>query len=238
MSSWWRIAARTAAVTAAAVVANIPMGRQRADCEKFSPSWFFWVHASVPAIVAMRRALQLPRAAIVLTVSGAIAGQAVGARREFWDGVHTMLGVAPDKDIDVFRDTPVRLLGYTNEIGEAFRRLVSARVVWSTYGVALAYVGADVVHKVQLEEDRSLAWRAGIDAASFQLLASILIPGMVINRVCAGAAGALRLAGVGPGLIASAAPTAIGLAAIPAIVEPIDKAVHWALDETLRRDQE
>ena len=29
--------------------------------------------------------------------------------------------------VDIYRDTPVRLLGYANEVGEAFRALVHVR---------------------------------------------------------------------------------------------------------------
>jgi len=30
-------------------------------------------------------------------------------------------------EVDIYRDTPVRLLGYANEVGEAFRALVHVR---------------------------------------------------------------------------------------------------------------
>ena len=33
------------------------------------------------------------------------------------------------KEVDIYRDTPVRLLGYANEVGEAFRALVHVRSV-------------------------------------------------------------------------------------------------------------
>uniref|UniRef100_V5HV85 Mitochondrial fission process protein 1 n=1 Tax=Ixodes ricinus TaxID=34613 RepID=V5HV85_IXORI len=44
------------------------------------------------------------------------------------------------KEVDIYRDTPVRLLGYANELGEAFRSLVHVNVVRLTYAVASAYV--------------------------------------------------------------------------------------------------
>ena len=40
-----------------------------------------------------------------------------------------------------------RLLGYANEVGEAFRALVSVKFVIGTYGVASAYVLADTYDK-------------------------------------------------------------------------------------------
>ena len=35
--------------------------------------------------------------------------------------------MSQDKEVDIYRDTPVRLLGYANEVGEAFRALVHVR---------------------------------------------------------------------------------------------------------------
>lgn len=45
-----------------------------------------------------------------------------------------------DQEVDIYRDTPVRLLGYANEVGEAFRALVSVNWVRLSYGVASCYV--------------------------------------------------------------------------------------------------
>ena len=35
--------------------------------------------------------------------------------------------MSEEKEVDIYRDTPVRLLGYANEVGEAFRALVHVR---------------------------------------------------------------------------------------------------------------
>lgn len=51
------------------------------------------------------------------------------------------------KEVDIYRDTPVRLLGYANEVGEAFRALVDKKVVLASYGVASVYVLADTYDK-------------------------------------------------------------------------------------------
>ena len=51
------------------------------------------------------------------------------------------------QEVDIYRDTPVRLLGYANEVGEAFRALVSVKFVYASYGVASAYVLADTYDK-------------------------------------------------------------------------------------------
>merc|ERR1712018_1024965 len=54
---------------------------------------------------------------------------------------------APVAEVDIYRDTPVRLLGYANEVGEAFRALVNVKFVYASYGVASAYVLADTYDK-------------------------------------------------------------------------------------------
>ena len=51
------------------------------------------------------------------------------------------------KEVDIYRDTPVRLLGYANEVGEAFRALINVKYVYASYGVASAYVLADTFDK-------------------------------------------------------------------------------------------
>ena len=47
---------------------------------------------------------------------------------------------------DLYRDTPVRLLGYTNEVGESFRYIVPG-FVKPSYGISFAYVLADTRDK-------------------------------------------------------------------------------------------
>ncbi|XP_078687661.1 mitochondrial fission process protein 1-like [Branchiostoma floridae x Branchiostoma belcheri] len=47
------------------------------------------------------------------------------------------------KEVDIYRDTLVRYLGYANEVGESFRALVPVSVVWGSYAVATAYCTAD-----------------------------------------------------------------------------------------------
>jgi len=39
-------------------------------------------------------------------------------------------------EVDIYRDTPLRYLGYANEVGEAFRALMHVRWVRAAYGVA------------------------------------------------------------------------------------------------------
>lgn len=50
------------------------------------------------------------------------------------------------KEIDVWRDTPIRLFGYANEIGESFRYIFPAAYKPS-YMLASGYCFCDVVDK-------------------------------------------------------------------------------------------
>jgi len=164
-----------------------------------------------------------------------------------------MAAAAPDKEtpkaetaeVDIYRDTPLRLLGYANEVGEAFRALVHVNWVRLSYGVASAYVLADTNDKAkrmakQVPEgeagrNKQIAF-AAVDTLVWQALASVIIPGFTINRICA-----LSLYTMGraiPNVALNSrkwATTAIGLGVIPFIVHPIDSFVHTAMDNTTRK---
>ena len=74
--------ARFLAVAALASLMNAPLGAWRAHTRKFSGEWVVAVHASVPFIAMLRKALLMPPYAVLVTVAAAIAGQAVGSRAE------------------------------------------------------------------------------------------------------------------------------------------------------------
>mmetsp|Transcript_7472 Transcript_7472/g.18682 ORF Transcript_7472/g.18682 Transcript_7472/m.18682 type:complete len:173 (+) Transcript_7472:55-573(+) len=139
---------------------------------------------------------------------------------------------------DIFKDSLLRYLGYSNELGEAFRPLVHPRVVGATYVVSGGYVVADAVDKVLLalrnekipEQARKwVALEKGADTLIWQGLASVIFPGITINRIV-WATGKLPL----PPKLKSIVPTAVGLASIPLIIYPIDHLVHWGMDKTTR----
>ena len=97
-------------------------------------------------------------------------------------------------EVDIYRDTPLRLLGYANEVGEAFRALVHVNWVRLSYGVASAYVLADTNDKAGKmgkslpENDPNRTKQiavAAIDTLLWQAFASVIIPGFTINRICA-----------------------------------------------------
>ncbi|KAM8719957.1 hypothetical protein ACLKA7_006074 [Drosophila subpalustris] len=139
-------------------------------------------------------------------------------------------------DVDIYRDTFIRYMGYSNEVGEAFRPLVPKAIVAASYGMAIGYVCTDTFDK-SLRENMSGASRrevtiAAADVFSWQMLASVIIPGLVINRITAGSKMLLRRS---PTILLKTLPTIIGLASIPLIVHPIDSLVDRFMDATFRQ---
>jgi len=149
--------------------------------------------------------------------------------------------MSEEKEVDIYRDTPVRLLGYANEVGEAFRALVHVRWVKASYGVASAYVLADTVDKGQKmskmpDSDSGKVALAAFDTLVWQALASVIVPGFTINRLCA--ASLVGLARALPSVAENTrkwATTGIGLGVIPFIVHPIDSFIHFAMDNSTRK---
>lgn len=150
-----------------------------------------------------------------------------------------------DQNIDIFRDTVVRYLGYSNEIGEAFRNLVKKQVVHASYAVAIGYVLCDTADKASKKHKLPEALGGGTrgaliasgDTLIWQMLASVVIPGFTINRICWASGKALKTtkAYKSGGKWMKLIPTLIGLAAIPVIIHPIDKGVDRLMDETYRK---
>ena len=68
-------------------------------------------------------------------------------------------------------------------------------------------------------------YKRQVDALIWQALASVIVPGFVVNRVVATAGRATTRPMV---------PTFCGLASIPLIIKPIDHAVDAAMDASLR----
>ncbi|NXC41160.1 MTFP1 protein, partial [Penelope pileata] len=144
---------------------------------------------------------------------------------------------------DLYRDTWVRYLGYANEVGESFRPIVPVVAVWASYGVATAYVTADAVDKGRRAaaahaEDPSRTRRVVVAVADtfvWQSLASVAIPGLTINRLCAASMALLGACTRWPLPLRKWATTALGLAAIPAIITPIDRSVDFLMDSSIRK---
>ena len=145
---------------------------------------------------------------------------------------------------DIWRDTPVRLLGYANEVGESFRPIFPKFLVPS-YALAIGYTFCDCAdkgkkaYKAENNKITQLVIASSIDALVWQLLASVAIPGFMINRIVhlsekqinkRYASGAkIR------GLPVKYVPIFLGLSTIPFIVEPIDHFTTVMMNHTLRK---
>uniref|UniRef100_A0A0A9YUQ1 Mitochondrial fission process protein 1 n=2 Tax=Lygus hesperus TaxID=30085 RepID=A0A0A9YUQ1_LYGHE len=143
------------------------------------------------------------------------------------------------EDVDIFRNTPVRYLGYANEVGEAFRSVIDKKLVWASYGIASLYVLADTmckaatVWKSEGQNNRNkAAIKVGADVLLWQSFASVIIPGFTINRICAGTKYMLKRSRLSK--LSSPITVAVGLASIPLIIHPIDRSVDHAMDLAIR----
>lgn len=64
------------------MAANVPLGVWREHTKKFSPQWFAAIHAAVPFIAMLRKAVLMPKTAMVFTIAASILGQTIGSRAE------------------------------------------------------------------------------------------------------------------------------------------------------------
>ena len=73
---------KSLALAATTIAANVPCGMWREHTDKFSLQWVLAVHATIPFIAMLRKAVLMPKWAVLLTVAGAVAGQQAGALLE------------------------------------------------------------------------------------------------------------------------------------------------------------
>ncbi|MCO5586230.1 hypothetical protein L7F22_040169 [Adiantum nelumboides] len=73
---------RVLAVGMLGMALNVPLGIWREHTEKFSPAWFTAVHASVPFIAMLRKAVHMPKYVMAYTFAASILGQVIGSRAE------------------------------------------------------------------------------------------------------------------------------------------------------------
>jgi len=146
----------------------------------------------------------------------------------------------PEGEIDIYRDSPLRYLGYANEVGEAFRPLVPVEAVYVSYFLAISYILADTVDKgkqgAEGEPGGAVRGTLGaLDTFSWQMLASVLFPSFIINRVVCLLASLGDTGSLPDVLSAGWIPTAVGLALIPLIILPLDTLAHFVLNQSFRR---
>jgi mitochondrial fission process protein 1 len=148
-----------------------------------------------------------------------------------------------DKEVDLWRDTPLRLLGYANETGESFR-YIFPKMVRPSYAVSYAYTFADCIDKgyKTYKKDGRVSNQCAIntfDALTWQILASVAIPGYLINKTVAFATFVLGKrfpshTHFGP-VPVRFVPVIVGLSTIPFIVSPIDNFTTYLMNMTMRK---
>ncbi|NXK51641.1 MTFP1 protein, partial [Chauna torquata] len=87
-------------------------------------------------------------------------------------------------------------------------------------------------------QDPGKATRVGVAVADtfvWQSLASVAIPGLTINRLCAASLALLASLTHWPLPARKWATTALGLATIPVIITPIDRTVDFLMDSSIRK---
>ena len=132
--------------------------------------------------------------------------------------------------------TKGRLIAYTSDVGESVRPVMPPWFVNLCYGLTFLYVAVDIGHNVTEAQRQALpsdlVARAGIHSATFQLIASVAIPSLIIHQVVHFAQDhvARRLPA---GRLAAWLPTLVGLCCIPLlpfIDEPAEHAIDAAFD--------
>jgi Mitochondrial carrier protein/Mitochondrial 18 KDa protein (MTP18) len=144
------------------------------------------------------------------------------------------------EDYNIFRDSPLRYMGYANEVGESFRYQFP-RFVVPSYILSFGYCFADAVTSGRKaysasSQSTSSALLAATDTLLWQSLASVMIPGATINSIVKVSRFAVQsIPKPLPAPLATWIPTAVGLGSIPLIVHPIDQGVDWFMENTFRR---
>ncbi|XP_022196380.1 mitochondrial fission process protein 1 [Nilaparvata lugens] len=145
----------------------------------------------------------------------------------------------PAKEIDIYRDTPLRLLGYANELAEALRPVIHRYVLRTGYGVATLYMFADVADKSYAKAESCKPgdkhWiGTAIDVGIWQSLASLIVPSVFINRFGAASRYLMLRTTKLPVNRVTRISVFLSLATIPLIVKPIDKSVDLVMDTFIR----
>lgn len=129
-----------------------------------------------------------------------------------------------------------RYVAYTSDVGEAFRPVVSPRIVSGAYAISWAYLGYDVFsagRKAFQEHHRPLYPDCSLfvaKQATFQSLASMALPAFTIHSTVSLASKVCKKLKI----FQKWGPTAAGMAVLPILPylfdEPVEKVVDAAFD--------
>jgi fission process protein 1 len=146
-----------------------------------------------------------------------------------------------DDHYDVFKDSKLRYVGYSNEIGEAFRPIVPISVVRFSYLLEMVYFISDTLHKGvhaythgEGGSKTMHALRASSYTMLWQFLASVAVPAFAINRCVKFSGYILRNSKMVS--VKKVAPTLIGLWLIPLLPYVLDPFVDGVMNKVLGLD--
>jgi mitochondrial fission process protein 1 len=144
------------------------------------------------------------------------------------------------KNVDPYRETSLRYMGYANELGEAFTSYLPEWGLPASYCVAASYVMFDTIDKGQkafdaAEEENKIidTLRISTETLTWQMLASVFWPGSIIRVIVNASATMISNSHLDDEL--HFLPTLIGLMAIPAIVKPIDTTVDKLMENSISK---
>ena len=146
------------------------------------------------------------------------------------------------KEYDIFKDSLLRYVGYSNEIGEAFRPIVPRFIVNYSYVIEFGYFIGDIFHKghkayhINKHDDNVYlkVSKAGAYTIVWQFFASALIPALAINRIV-WMMGKLTNRYSKNINVKKYIPTMIGLIVIPVMPLVLDPFVDKIMKKSLER---
>ena len=146
------------------------------------------------------------------------------------------------KNVDPYRETSLRYMGYANELGEAFTTYLPEWGLPASYCIAASYVIFDTIDKGEKayqgaeEEDKIVdTLRISTETLTWQMLASVFWPGSIIRVIVNTAASIISTNNMDDNQVMHFLPTLIGISAIPMIVKPIDSTVDKIMEGSISK---
>ena len=146
------------------------------------------------------------------------------------------------KNVDPYRETSLRYMGYANELGEAFTTYLPEWGLPASYCIAASYVIFDTIDKGEKayqgaeEEDKIVdTLRISTETLTWQMLASVFWPGSIIRVIVNMAASIISSSNMDDNQVMHFLPTLIGISAIPMIVKPIDSTVDKIMEGSISK---
>uniref|UniRef100_A0A7S4IZQ1 Mitochondrial fission process protein 1 n=1 Tax=Prymnesium polylepis TaxID=72548 RepID=A0A7S4IZQ1_9EUKA len=171
-------------------------------------------------------------------------GSGTISREEFEAKFHIDYGARYARGAVAAFLTKGRFIAYTSDIGESARPVMPSWFVNGCYALTFLYVAVSVGHHTQEAHSggasQAMVLRAFTHSATFELLASVAMPSLIIHQAVHFAQNHAHRLPAGP--LSRWAPTAVGLCCIPFLPyldPPAEKAIDaafeyaWPVDGTM-----